>query len=151
MTGLIIPAPVLAEGGEATAGFILHEAAHILCWTRGITEVTVRGVYHNADFLSAAEEVGLTWPEGRERTQRRGFTTTDLSDETRTNLRASVAEVDEAIPRVLSHLTVAAPPRQREGRVSLTCECDPPRTVRIATLQAERGWIKCGACGSRFT
>ncbi|PKA37911.1 hypothetical protein SM8_029250 [Streptomyces sp. SM8] len=150
-TGLIIPATVLADGGEATAGHILHEAAHILCWVRGVKEVTVRGAYHNTIFLSAAEEVGLRWPAGERRTQQKGFSTVALTGSALTTLRRHLDAFDEVIPGVLPHVTVATPPRQRESRVTLSCRCTPARSFRITQSVADQGPIRCEVCGNRFT
>ncbi|MFD3361612.1 hypothetical protein ACFWW5_00730 [Streptomyces albidoflavus] len=151
VTGLIVPATVLAEGGEATAGHILHEAAHVLCWVRGLKGVTVRGAYHNADFRQAAEEVGLVWPEGWERTARHGFSTTALADGTRHALRDHLNTFDEVIPGVLPHVTITTPPRTREHRVTLSCQCEPVRNLRVTKSVADQGPIRCEVCGNRFT
>jgi hypothetical protein len=45
VSGLVVSAAVLQAGAEATVEFVLHEAAHILCWRRDVKDTTMRGVY----------------------------------------------------------------------------------------------------------
>lgn len=150
VSGLVVSATVLQAGAEATVEFVLHEAAHVLSWQRSIKDTTMRGIYHNQQFLAAAEEVGLQWPAGAERTKGRGFDRPVISDATRARFASDVQALSEAIPLLLPHLTVPTPPLARPGRLTMVCQCDPPRKIRAAKTVAALGPISCGVCGAEF-
>lgn len=154
VTGLVVNAETLNEGPEAVVTFLRHEAAHLLNWRRGVKDTTMRGVYHNQSFLTAAEEVGLIWPEGAERVQGRGYNAPSLGDETRAKHLADVEALTAAIAQSLPHLTVPPPatsPR-RGSRLAMQCACkDQPRRIMVSPTIAELGPITCGVCRAPFT
>lgn len=150
VSGLVVSAAVLQAGAEATVEFVLHEAAHILCWRRDVKDTTMRGVYHNGSYLAAAEEVGLQWPADTERVKGRGYDSPVLSDEARARFAADVEVLRETIPTILPHLSVPAPVTESRGRLTLQCRCDPPRKVRVGKTIAALGPIVCGVCHSEF-
>ncbi|MFB7114055.1 hypothetical protein [Streptomyces sp. NPDC056291] len=131
---------------------MLHEAAHILAWRRGLKDTSVRaGLYHNQTFLAVAEEVGLEWPAERARHATTGFIDPELSVETRHRHADDIAALDEAIPLVLPHLEL--PPSKssnRPDRLVLQCGCDDPRKMRMSRTVVERGPVICGVCGEEF-
>ncbi|WNA15362.1 putative DNA dependent metalloprotease [Streptomyces phage Samy] len=152
VSGLVLTVDVLQEGPECALDMILHDAAHILCWTRGIAETTMHGVYHNAQFLTAAEEVGLTWPEDATRVRGKGYHTPVLTPETKERYAENMRELEEAIPLVLPHLEL--PPTSNRGRVdrlTLRCKCKPARSFRISRTIAAQGAIHCAVCDNDFT
>ncbi|MET7939649.1 hypothetical protein [Streptomyces sp. NPDC005302] len=152
VTGLVVSAALLQEGPETVVEFVLHEAAHILNWTRNVSDTTMRGVYHNGSFLSAAEEVGLHWPDGAARIKGRGYSEPVMSDAARERYASDVASLTEAIPQVLPHLVVpVVTTGGRPGRLTLQCQCDPPRKVRVGKTVAALGPITCGICKAEFT
>ncbi|MFD9442146.1 hypothetical protein [Streptomyces sp. NPDC060001] len=152
VSGFVVSADVLQAGAERTVELTLHEAAHILCWRRGIKDTTMRGVYHNQNFLAAAEEVCLVWPADAERVQGRGYRDPVLSDEGRERFAADIAALAEVIPGALPHLEVPPPVTStRVDRLTLQCKCDPPRRFRISQTVAAKGPIICGVCNERFT
>lgn len=152
VTGLVVTADVMREGSEAVVEHVLHEAAHILNWTRDLDDVTMRGVYHNGNFLTAAEEVGLEWPNGAQRVAGKGFSRPVLSDAARARHADDVAALDIVIPVVLPHMALPASAnvKSRTDRLTLSCECDPPRKLRVSRTVAAQGPITCGVCGAAF-
>ncbi|MFD5161034.1 hypothetical protein ACFWMJ_23645 [Streptomyces hawaiiensis] len=143
---------VLREGAEAVLELIIHDAAHMLNWKRGIKDTTMRGVYHNAEFLAAAEDLGLQWPEGMERIKGKGYSHPVLSDAARERHAADLETLEEIIPVVLPHLAVPSTTRaDRTDRLTLRCKCDPRRTFRISRTIAAQGPISCGVCKELFT
>ncbi|KUF18858.1 hypothetical protein AT728_07440 [Streptomyces silvensis] len=131
---------------------MLHEAAHILCWQRGISETTMRGVYHNQSFLAAAEEVGLEWPPGRARIQGRGYDSPRMCKLTEKRHAADIAALEDAIPIVRPHLHLPSQPSSstRPDRQTLQCECTPPRKMRMSPTVAQKAPVLCGACKAEF-
>ncbi|MFF9525372.1 hypothetical protein ACF1DV_25835 [Streptomyces achromogenes] len=153
VTGLVVTADVMREGPEAVLEHVLHEAAHLLNWTRGVSDTTMRGAYHNQTFLTAAEEVGLEWPEGATRVQGKGYVNPVLSTETRRRYRRDLVALDAAIEAVLPHMVLPASGSHVErtpARLTLKCQCEPPRTFRISRTVAAAGPIICGVCTRPF-
>lgn len=131
---------------------VLHDAAHVLNWIRSVNDVTMNGVYHNQSFLTAAEEVGLVWPEGAERVRGKGFPNPVLSEAARKRHAADLITLEEVIPLTLPHLELPSTSRAgRTDRVSMACKCEPPRKFRIGRTVAAQGPIICGVCEKRFT
>ncbi len=151
VTGLVVSADTMREGEEAVVTDVLHQAAHLLCWVRGVTDTTVRGAYHNGSFLAAAEELGLYWPVDRPRIRGRGYATPELSEGARSRHETTLKELTDAIPRVLPHLVAPAPSRTRApDRLTLACGCPEPRRIKISPTVAAQGPITCGVCGETF-
>ncbi|WDM16728.1 hypothetical protein J3S85_37825 [Streptomyces lavenduligriseus] len=154
VTGLVVTADVMREGPEAVLEHVLHEAAHVLNWVRDRADTTMRGAYHNQTFLSAAEEVGLAWPEGATRVQGKGYVNPVLSNEARRRHQKDLAALDDAIAAVLPHLVLPASGSHVDrtpARLTLKCQCEPPRTFRISRTVAAAGPIICGVCKKPFT
>ncbi|WP_069752950.1 hypothetical protein [Streptomyces sp. EN16] len=151
VTGLVVSADTMREGEEAVVTDVLHQAAHLLNWTRNITDTTVRGAYHNNRFLEAAQELGLYWPTGRPRISGRGYATPELTEGARSRHEQTIKELTDAIPRVLPHLVAPTPSRTRApDRLTLECGCDEPRKIKISPTVAALGSITCGVCGQNF-
>jgi hypothetical protein len=143
---------VIAAGATAVLETVLHDATHILNWQRGVKDLTTRGAYHTRSFLTTAEEVGLEWEEGAERTGARGYDSFVLSDRARERHAADLAVLTEVIPQVLPHLKLPTPSKtNRVSRLTLRCRCDPSRTFRISRTVAAVGPIICGVCEQPFT
>ncbi|MYR43077.1 hypothetical protein [Streptomyces sp. SID5910] len=152
VSGLVITVDVLQAGPDAVLETVLHDAAHLLCWCRGVDDTTMHGVYHNQQFLAAAEEVGLTWPAGAKRLRGKGFHAPVLTADTRARYAEDLRALKEAIPLVLPHLELPQTPnRGRVDRLTLVCKCDPPRKLRVSRTVAAQGPITCGVCGNDFT
>lgn len=151
VSGLVVSVDVLQEGEDAVLEHVLHEAAHVLNWRRGVSDTTMRGAYHNAHFITAAEEVGLVWPTGAKRAVSRGYDAVRLTDATRQRYAADLRTLADVIPVVLPHLELPTPPKaQRVDRLTLVCQCEPPRKLRVSRTVAAQGPITCGVCGAEF-
>jgi hypothetical protein len=152
VTGLVVSADELRNGPDAVLETVLHEAAHVLCWVRGVQDTSRRGTYHNATFLKAAEETGLRWPAGQQSaTSSRGYGAPELTDASRDRYAPELEALAGAIPQALPHLTVPAASRVRTpDRLTLQCQCDDPRKLRVSKTVAARGPIICGVCGKAF-
>lgn len=151
LTGLVINAQTLSDGAEATLTGVLHEAAHVLCWIRGVKDTTMRGGYHNARYMFAAGEVGLYWPEDKARDTVRGFASPELTDASRAKYAAHLRALRPAIDQTIPYLTVPEQPRStRPDRLTVECQCSPPRKLRISQTVLAQGPVVCGVCGQHF-
>lgn len=153
VTGLVVSAETLTAGADATLEYVLHEAAHMLCWTREVTETATYGVYHNAVYLEAAGEVGLIWPPTQSRDARKGYASPVLTRASKVRYADDVDALEAAIPLILPHLTVPeAPMRKRPAnRLYLQCQCAEPRRIQISPTVAAKGPVICGVCEKPFT
>ena len=151
VSGLVATADVLQEGAEAVLAMVLHDAAHLLNWRRGISDTTMRGVYHNASFLTAAEEVGLEWPDGADRVKGKGYVNPRLSDTARKRHASDLRVLEKAVPQILPHLELpTSSSAGRVDRLTLRCNCSPARSFRISRTVAAQGPIVCGVCSTEF-
>lgn len=151
VAGLTISVDTLRQGPDAVLTALLHEAAHVLCWARGIKDTTQRGSYHNRAFLIAAEEVGLAWPDGRPRAPL-GYPDPGVSKEAARRHEDDCKALAVVLPDVLPHLSPAETtrPTRADSRVSAECGCDTPRRIRVARTVLAQGPIICGICGTPF-
>lgn len=151
-TGLVISADVLRRGGDAVLEEVLHEAAHVRCWIRGLTDTSRRGTYHNGVFLEAAEDMGLHWSADVSVSGTvRGYEPR-LTDETTRRYAPQVEEIEAAIPIALPHLVVPdyAPRKSQPNRLTLRCGCPEPRRIQTARTTLAKGPITCGVCRKDF-
>ncbi|MGW1268190.1 hypothetical protein [Streptomyces sp. NPDC002491] len=153
VSGLVVNADVLQAGPDAVLEMMLHDAAHVLNWIRGISDTTMRGgVYHNAAFITAAEEVGLEWPADAARVKGLGYVNPRVSAEAQERHAVDVEALLQAIPDALPHLELPATSRDRStDRLTLRCGCTPARTFRISRTVAAQGPIQCGVCKKEFS
>jgi hypothetical protein len=141
----------MRAGPDAVLEHVLHEAAHVLNWTRDVSDTAIRGAYHNQSFLAAAEEVGLEWPNHAERVAGKGFVNPVVSDGARARHRDDVAALGQLIPELLPHMQLPeVKSRRTPDRLTLCCQCTPPRKLRVSRTVAAQGPITCGVCGSEF-
>ncbi|MFF3312476.1 hypothetical protein [Streptomyces sp. NPDC002952] len=150
ITGIVISAETLSAGPESVVECMRHEATHILCWRRDIKDTTMHGGYHNQNFLAVAEELGLVWPDGRERETSRGYSNAELSAETLSAHLQDVEALAEAIPVALPRLTAPASSARRVSRLTMTCGCKPARKMMMSRTIAELGPVDCRICGEEF-
>lgn len=150
LSGLSIGIDVLAAGPEAVVTHMLHEAAHVLNWLRHVTDVSSRDVYHNGEFLTAANEMGLVWPDDMERLPGRGLSSPIMSEETAASWRSCTTYLAPLVVEAVADLAVAEPPKSRPDRLTLVCACEPPRRIRAARSHVDAGPITCGVCGRNF-
>jgi hypothetical protein len=151
LSGLVIGVDTLQRGTEAVLETVLHEAAHVSCWQRGIKDTSTRGQYHNGSYLEAATSMGLAWPAGGP-TPRVGYATPMPTPETERRYAGVLAPLGQAINAALPYLIVDAPAQRspQAPRVSIACECDPPRLARMSQTVLDRGPVICGVCQQPF-
>ncbi|MFF2731832.1 hypothetical protein ACFVS9_28475 [Streptomyces sp. NPDC058008] len=148
---LAISRDTLRSGHTEVLELVLHEAAHLLCWRRGLIDTVTRGVYHNARYLRAAKEVGLEWPAGATRTPGRGFFNPRLAASTKEEYQSDLRALADVLPLVLPHLDLPDPHRNRTpSRMTLVCQCPEPRRFQISPSVAKQGPIVCGVCRADF-
>ncbi|MFF4478690.1 hypothetical protein ACFY1A_16970 [Streptomyces sp. NPDC001520] len=151
LTGIVVDSGTLAGGAEAVLTHLHHEAAHILNWLRGVLDASAaRGAYHNKAFLTAAEEMGMRWPDG-ETSNYRGWAGPVLTDETRQRFKSHLATLSDAIDQALPALMPTKGARPRRDREKVACQCKPARLVWVSPLTLAKGPILCGVCGKEFT
>lgn len=148
---LAISRDTLRAGHTEALEYVLHEAAHLLCWRRGLVDTVTRGVYHNARYLSVAVEIGLEWPTGAKRTPGRGFFNPRLTTATKGEYQSNLRALADVLPLVLPHLDLPDPHRNKTpSRITLVCQCPEPRRFQISPTVAEQGPIVCGVCRADF-
>jgi hypothetical protein len=169
---LFIAGELLAAGGRAVLGTMLHEAAHALAGVRGIKDTSAEGNrYHNKRFVKLAEELGLRGPDQAEKVI--GWSNCTLTDETAAGYAAVVKAIDTARLPYLTDLGFGAgtgtgtgedsddqgdqgdedgkTAKKRGGRrVTTECRCVPPRRLQLTPKQMEDGPVICGNCGDEF-
>lgn len=164
--------PELFVGGEGLAfgardvfGTLLHEAAHGVARTRGISDTSRGGAYHNGKYRDLAQELGLTV----ERSAGGGWSTTSVPDQTAIRYERQIASLATAIVahRRSEHDPVVGGVNDdgnsddadaedgeakapRNGR-ALVCRCVPVRRVRAHKKTIDAGPILCGVCQELFT
>lgn len=141
----------LREGSTAVLAYVLHDAAHVLCWARRITDTAGRGRYHSGAYLSAAEEIGLRWPAGGERGRDTGYAGVIVPPDLAQSYVDIVSDLDRDIPLAIPHVAAPRSASRTPSRITMACECLPARTFRISPTQAAKGAIGCGVCGKTFT
>ncbi|MEV4971971.1 hypothetical protein [Streptomyces scopuliridis] len=156
VSGLVISTTALQEGERAVLETMLHEAAHLTCWERGVQDTASRGYYHNAAFAAAADDVGLEWPEdspvGRT-SGGRGYASPLLSRQTAERYAANLEDLATVIPEALPHLVVPASGSRSESsrkRLGLQCIGECKRKIWVAPTVHKAGPILCGICGTEF-
>ncbi|MEO3974383.1 hypothetical protein [Streptomyces sp. CAU 1734] len=149
LQGLTVPTSVLRDGPDAVLLYLLHDAAHVLCWRRDVADTARHGRYHNLAYVRAAEKVGLE-PSPEPRSAYVGYLSPTLPKSTRDLyadiLRRLEAMDDEALPTARTPIPRVRP----QGRISLQCRCTPPRLIRASPTTASAGPITCGVCESDF-
>lgn len=161
LVGLAVDAATLEMGVDAVVTSVLHDAAHVLAWRGDVQETAGRGVYHNGLFLALAEELGMAWPAGTERSPSKGWSAPTLGARLTSRLSAAeaadplvvaVRQLRPAIDSTLPYLMAPADSTLsgRVDRITATCLCTPPRRMRISVTVLGLAPIVCGACGAQF-
>jgi hypothetical protein len=150
LVGLAVSAATLSQGVDAVLTHVHHEAAHVLCWRRGTPETATRGVYHTGVYLSAAEDVGMTWPTDAPRVEGKGWATPVLTSAARTRAADVIGPLTSAIAETVPLLHDAPPRPGSISRLTIQCACVPSRLARISATTLDRGPIICGVCSTEF-
>jgi hypothetical protein len=137
----------LARGPHAVLGTLLHEATHGVAATRNIKDTSRQGRYHNTRFRDLATELGTRV----ERDPRIGWSITTVPDTTAQHYGDQIATLDAAIKaHRLADVHGVGRTTGNNGLVA-TCECAPPRKIRLSRTAYDAGAITCGACEADFT
>jgi hypothetical protein len=147
MPELFVGGEGLARGPRAVLGTLLHEATHGVAATRSIKDTSRQGRYHNTRFRDLATELGIRV----ERDPRIGWSITTVPDTTAQHYGDQIADLDTAIKaHRLADVHGAGRTTSNNGLVA-TCECEPPRKIRLSRSAYDAGAITCGACEADFT
>jgi hypothetical protein len=138
----------LAAGPRELLGTLLHEAAHGVAATRGVKDTSRQGRYHNTRYRDLAVELGL----GVERDPRIGWSLTTVPDSTAALYSEHITQLGEAMRahRLADAHGTGRGPSSNNGLVA-TCECDPPRKIRLSRTAYDSGPVICGVCEAEFT
>lgn len=150
LAGLVVSSDVLTTGSDATLTYLLHEAAHVLNWRQRVKDVSSGGLYHNQNFMVAAETMGLEWPANTPPMAGRGKASPRLSTSTADRWREARSSLAPAIEAALPYLVAPEPARPRPARLNIECGCAPPRKLRASRAQLDRGPVVCGVCRKPF-
>ena len=166
---LFVSGQLLAEPARRIMQTLIHEAAHGLNHTRGRQDCNVNGRHNKRDFVSAAVELGLVWPDGKEPCATRGYSAVEITDETVERYADTIAAIEAARVAYLDDLKslgisttgtggdggkVERPGTGRGGRggtrggkrVNVTCECEDADPFPISPGRLERKPIMCPDC-----
>ena len=125
-------------------GTLLHEAAHVLADTRGITDTSRQGRYHNKKYALLAVELGLDVAEDSQF----GWTITTVPAATAKRYADWLAALTDAMNlwRSDEHMTRAA--KRDTNLIAATCPCG--RKIRVAASTLIEAPIVCQACDGSF-
>lgn len=140
---LFIGGEGLREGPAGILATLLHEAAHGLATTRGITDTSNRGYYHNKRYKALAEELGLAVEDAGPR----GWQDTSVPPATQFEYTEQLAQLGEVLP--IYRNAEEQPPKRSRSRNRIPAICGCPEPVRAwaarGTLAEER--LTCRVCG----
>lgn len=160
---LFISGEAIAKGGEMVVETMLHEAAHALAAVRAIRDTSCAGRWHNKKFAALATELGLEPPKRAQDVI--GFSESLITAVTVGRYASSIRRLDAAaLARIDLPEQTKKPeqdqdednpgPRGGRGRagkrVSVQCQCDPPRQMRATPAFLEGGAVLCGTCEQAF-
>lgn len=143
---LMIGGEGLRRGAGEVFATLLHEAAHALARVRGIQDTSRQGRYHNKRFKQLAEELGLVI----ERDPRIGWSLTTLPAATAERYAAAIDALDRAIALHRRSEPTGGGASGRGNLLAATCQCDPPRRIRVAPSTLASGPIVCAICADAF-
>lgn len=171
---LFISGEALAREPHETMATLLHEAAHGLNMVRGENGTSRRNAYHNRTFVKAATELGLEWPEGKEKCKTRGFSEVEITEATREEYAETIAtlKAESVAWRDLMGLTfggdagsdgddapggdggkvagTAAKPRSKNTRPKAVCGCETDNTIYASRKTLDTKRPTCGVCGQAY-
>lgn len=174
LSEMFVAGETLAKGASFTLETMLHEAAHVLAWVRGVQDTSRQHRWHNQRFRKLAEELGLEYPKDQADPQI-GFSGMVLTPGTAEEYREVVEELDRAL-RLTIELPgflvdgagedgqqvavggeyvhhgrrIRKPSVPRENNLKASCQCPQPRVIRISRRVLEQGFIACGICHQSF-
>jgi hypothetical protein len=124
---------------------ILHEAAHALAHARGIQDTSRQGRYHNKQFKTCADELGLVV----EHDQRHGWSASKLTDHAEHAYTTQIDALAEAMTLWRrSEATNGPGTRRSTNLIAAACSCG--RSIRVAASTLAEAPITCQACDGDF-
>jgi hypothetical protein len=165
----------LAKGAAQVLQTTIHEAAHTLSKVRGKKDTSRQGRWHNAEFRSAAEELGLEH-KGKTAHKSHGFSFVTLTEATKEKYADLLAELDSELK--LTGLLpfwmggqdeqdeqggekITGKPKKGEGEegegaaksgnLKATCQCSEPVIIRLSRKVLDLGVVRCDGCSELFT
>jgi hypothetical protein len=132
----LTPAEVLAV--------ILHEAAHALACARGIKDTSRQGRYHNKQFKTHAEELGLTV----EHDPRNGWSASKITGHAERLYTDRLTALAEAMTLWRRAETTGPATRRNTNLIAACCPCG--RSIRVAASTLAEAPITCQACDGDF-
>jgi hypothetical protein len=149
---LQVSSGTLGLGGRPLMEGLLHHAAHGLALTRGVSDTSSAGRWHNKRYGRLAREVGLTPP--MRATKVVGLAHCPLADAEAEAWAQVIAALDAAgAVQLEATVESAVPPRTgRAGyRFPIVCECAPvPRRQHVTPFFFQQGPLLCGLCLAKF-
>jgi curved DNA-binding protein CbpA len=131
------PAEVLAT--------LLHEAAHALAHERGIKDTSRQGRYHNKQFKTHAEELGLHV----EHDDRIGWSASTITPATHAAYARQLDALGHAMTMWRHGETTTGPTvRRNTNLIAASCPCG--RSIRVAASTLAEAPIICHACDGKF-
>jgi hypothetical protein len=132
----LTPAEVLAV--------ILHEAAHALAFARGIKDTSRQGRYHNQQFKTHAEELGLI----AEHDDRNGWSASKITHHAEHAYADQLTALAEAMTLWRRAETTSPTTRRNTNLLAACCPCG--RSIRVAASTLAEAPITCQACDGDF-
>jgi hypothetical protein len=162
----------LSRPAQEVMATLLHEAAHGIAIERDIQDVSRGGRYHNSTFKSLAAELGVETTYSKSL----GWSDSTITPAAVKTYAAAIRRLNNAMvayrrdpfARVTGKpglpgslpggITTGRPINPGKGRgragnnngLSLRCECETPRRIRVSPSVLELGPITCGLCKADF-
>ncbi|SHN24891.1 hypothetical protein [Streptomyces yunnanensis] len=149
---LFVSGEALNREPVETMTTLLHEAAHGVCFEKGIKGTSRRGKYHNQRFVKECEGLGLMWPEGQKPDTTRGFSAVVMRPETIEAYAVTIEALKEG-RAAWKELGLApadeAKPKSINTKPKAECAC-PGRYIWTAAKTLEENPVICGGCDTEF-
>jgi hypothetical protein len=144
-TEIMISGEGLRRTPAEVLGTLLHEAAHALAHARSIKDTSRQGRYHNKQFKTHAEELGLTVTHD----DRNGWATTTITSTTTLAYARQLDALAEAMTLWRHGETTTGPTTRRNTNlIAAACSCG--RNIRVAASTLAEAPITCQACDGDF-
>ena len=127
-------------------GTLLHEAAHALAHARGIKDTSRQGRYHNKQFKTLAEELGLAVTHD----DRLGWSASTTTPAAEVAYARQLADLAQAMTMWRHGQTAATGPSAKRNTNLLAAACPCGRSIRIAASTLAEAPIICQACDGKF-
>jgi curved DNA-binding protein CbpA len=144
-TEIMISGEGLRRTPSEVLATLLHEAAHALAHERGIKDTSRQGRYHNKQFKTCAEELGLTVTHD----DRTGWSASTITPLTQAAYARQLGALAEAMT-LWRHGETTTGPTARRNTNLLAAVCPCGRSIRVAASTLAEAPITCQACDGDF-